>query len=374
MAAQYKIVLSTPAGVKQHEFVDFDFLTYTKRLHTPGNLRFRVGANSVAAPYLVDRAQVEVYRRNTAVGLDWYVDYVGLVRDDVLEQDENGRDMVTALRCPGILHLLEHRIVDFKSGVANKSAFTSVKGETLLKTLVTYNITSSATTANGRNSDGTMASPISITVQADGAAGNTIGSWGCSFASLLEELKAVAKVAGGDFDLIRASASSFVFNWYLGQRGSDLRTGASLVKFATKLGNMAKPKLMRERTRIRTKAIVAGAASGTAREYTTRTGNGYASDNVIETFVDARNLAAGSSLNAEGDKALADYKQQDALTFSAIQMPSCYYGKHYAVGGALGDLVNVEYRSYSAAHKITGVTVTFDEGGEKIDPETEFYA
>lgn len=374
MPAQYKIILYSPAGVKQAEFVDFDWLTYTKRINAPGSLKFRVGANHAALAYFVDKAQVEVYRRNTDpdIALDWYADFTGILRDDTLEQTAEGRDIIT-LEAKGALHMLEWRWIDWKANIANKSAFTSVKAETLLKTLAQYNITSSATVVNGRNSDGTMSSPVSISIQADAAGGNTIGSWGCAWRPLLEELQAIAKVAGGDFDLIKTGAATYQFNWYLGQRGTDRRTGANAVKFDTKLGNMARPKIVRQRSRVRTKAIVAGSGTEAAREYASRTGNGYAADNVIEVFVDARNAGAGANLAAEGDTKLAEYRLFEDLSFKVLQMPTCYYGKHYCASGAIGDLVNVAYQTYSAAHKITAVTVSWDEKGENVEVESEVY-
>lgn len=372
MPAQYKVILYSGAGVKQAEFVNFDYLSYTKRVNAPGKLRFRVGANHNALQYMVDKAQIEVYRRNLDVGLDWYADFTGLIRDDAPEQLEDGRDVVT-VDAFGALHYLEWRIIDWKADTANKSSFTSVKGETLLKTLVQYNITSSATVVNGRNSDGTMTSPISISIQTDGAGGNTIGSWGCAWRPLLEELQAIAKVAGGDFDLVKTGAATFQFNWYLGQRGTDLRTGSSAIKFDTKLGNMARPKLIRARSRVKTKAIVAGASSGSSREYASQTGNGYAADNMMEVFVDGRNLGAGANLAAQGSVKLAELRTFEDLSFKVLQMPSCYYGKHYCASGALGDLVNVAYGSYSAAHKITAATVGVDEKGESVSVESEVY-
>ncbi len=370
MPAQYKIILYSSAGVKQAEFVNFDYLTYTKRLNAPGSLKFRVEANHNAVQYMTDKAQVEVYRRNLDVGLDWYADFVGLVRDDVQEQDADGRDTVTLI-CPGVLHMLEWRGIAWKAGTANKSLFTTVKGETLLKTLVQYSITSSATTGNGRVADGTMSSPVSISIQADAAGGNVLGSWGCAWRPLLEELQAIAKVAGGDFDLIKIGATTFEFRWYSGQRGADYRTGASALKFSTKLGNMAKPKLTRARTRVRTQAVVAGAGDSGGRETATRTGNSYSSSNVVEQIFDARNLPAGANLNAEGDTRLGELKLREEMTFNILQQPSCYYGKHYAINGALGDLVNVEYRSYSASHKIIGYVIGWDDKGESVSVETQ---
>jgi len=376
MPAQYKVIVYSSAGVKQAEFIDFDWLSYTKRVNTPGKLRFRVGANHNALQYMVDKAQVEVYRRNTdsAIALDWYADFTGIIRDDYPEQTEEGRDIVT-FDAYGALHMLEWRIIDWKTNTTNRSTFSSVKAETLMKLLAQYNITSSATTANGRNADGTMSSPVSISIQADAAAGNTLGSWGCAYRPLLAELQAIAKVGGGDFDLIKTGAATFEFRWYTTTRGTDRRTGSSAIKFDTRLGNMARPKLARERSRVRTRAAVAGRGTDSVREYSSRTANGYVlSSNNVEMFVDARNLEVGANLAAEGDAKLAENKLVEDMAFKVVQMPSCYYGKHYLTNGALGDLVKVAYRDYAADHKITGAMISVDEKGEQIEVESEVYA
>jgi hypothetical protein len=120
---------------------------------------------------------------------------------------------------------------------------------------------------------------------------------------------------------------------------------------------------------------VAGRGTDTIREYTSRTANGYVlSSNNVEMFVDARNLEIGANLAAEGDAKLAETRLVEDMSFKVIQMPNCYYGKHYLVGGVTSDLVKVAYRDYAADHKITGAMISVDEKGEQIEVESEVYA
>jgi len=73
-------------------------------------------------------------------------------------------------------HALDWRAVAWYSGVPNRSGFATIPAETVCKTLVRYNTTADASVANGRLRDGNLATAMSapITIEADGAAGNTI--------------------------------------------------------------------------------------------------------------------------------------------------------------------------------------------------------
>lgn len=376
MAPEYKIRLYTPAGVLAAEFSDPAYLSYTKQLNAAGSLRFQLLAAHGAVQYLVDKAQVQVWRQNLNIGRDssgaivsmpWTPDFYGLVRDTDENQLRAGTDIVIA-ECPGVLSMLSWRYIMWAAGTVNRSTFTSVKAETLMKLLVQYNQTASATTAAGRKADGTMTAPVSISIQADGALGNTLGTWSCAWGNLLDELQAIAKVAGGDFDLVQTTPTNYEFRFYPGQRGTDRRTVSPLT-FSTAAGNIAVPRLQRLRSKVRTSAVVAGADSGAARATTNRTGNGFSSSNNIEMFVDARNLSVGSSLNAEGDSRLAENRLKEVFTFDVKQQPNCYYGKDYSVG----DLVNVQYKTYATTHRITKVAVGWDTKGEDISIESEVY-
>lgn len=380
MAPEYKIRLYTPAGVLVSEFSDPAYLSYTKQVNAAGNLRFQLNASHTAAQYLVDKAQVQVWRQNLRIGVDalgnaitmpWQVDFYGLVRDSDEKQLKDGTDVIV-VDCPGPLHMLSWRQILWAAGTTDRSTFTSTAAESIMKLLVKHNITSFATVANGRKQDGTLTGPVTISIQADGAGGNVLGTWSCAWDNLLEELQALAKVAGGDFDLVQTTASNYEFRWYTTTRGTDRRTGAGKLTFSTAAGNIANPRLQRLRSKVRTSALVAGADSGSARATTARTGNGYVlGTNNIEMFVDARNLDAGASLNAEGDNRLAENRLKEVFTFDVLQTPASYYGKHFQ----LADLVNVQYKTYTATHKITKVAVAWGaDSGESIDIETEVYA
>jgi len=308
---------------------------------------------------LEHNGQVIVYRRNPAMGLaTWTADFWGLFRAQ--KRSYSDHDLFEG-RCPGILTMLGWRVVAWMAGTANRSNFQNAKAETVMKTLVSYNAGGNATTGNGRIRNGTI---TGISVQADGAGGNTI-SIDCAYTNLLETLQKLAPIAGGDFDLVKTGAQAWEFRWYAGQRGTD-RTATLL--FALERGNMAEPVYEYDRLDEATVAIVAGQGEGADRAVVVRTGPDYAAGNDIETFVDARNNTTTDGLNASGDAKLQDARARQQFGYRVVQTPGCAYGVHYG----LGDLVKAQYGPVNVAQKIVGVTVSLDrDGAEKIDVEMQ---
>jgi len=364
----FRIDIYSPAGVLQGQLTGglgslssaalsgFQQLTYTKRVNDVGVCRFRVPADHTVVNLLSDKSIVEVYRRNIDLGIDWTLDWSGVYRDAIFER----RDVATFdAICYSNEHLLQWRIVDYAAGTNNRNDFSSAKGETVLKNIVTYNMTSSGTTGDGRKRNATNAGTVNystITVQADSASGNTI-SVGVFGMSVLEACKKVARVAGGDFGLVRTSAATYQFRWYLGQLGTDRSTGSAQVQFNPDRGNMAESRYQVTRSTEYTQANVWGAGDASLRDWVSRTGTNYAAaTNDIEGYVDARELSLGNTtgLNAKGDVALDQMRSKTLMTFRPVQTPTTAYGLHYFLGDKV---VSYDY-GVSTTHRIQAVTVT----------------
>lgn len=358
MSAEYRLDIHTAAGVKTAEVTDFLSLGYQRRINAPGLLTFSLPGDHRAISGLEHNGEIIVYRRNPAMGLSWTADFWGLYRAQ--RRWYTDHDLFEA-RCPGILTMLSWRIVAWYAGVANRSSFQNAKAETVMKTLVSYNAGSNATTGNGRIRNGTI---TGLSVQADGAGGNTI-SIDCAWDNLLDTLQKVAGIGGGDFDLVKTDTQAWEFRWYSGQRGTD-RTATLLI--ALERGNMAEPEYEYDRLEERTVAIVAGQGEGTQRAVVVRTGPDYSASNDIELFVDARNNTTSEGLNASGDTRLREARARQAFGFKILQLPSCYYGVHYN----LGDLVKAQYGPVNVTQQIVGVSISLDrDGAEKIDVEMQ---
>lgn len=347
-AAEYKLIVRSPAGVKKREIGDYDWLAYTKRVNDPGLLRFGLRGDHPALGVLAELDQVEVWRRMPAAGVDWYCDFRSIYRDEGREQAVRTSFEAS---CPGAMSMLGWRHVAWKANTANRSVFTGVKAATIMWRLVDYNAGPNATTGNGREVGGAISG---LSVGSDPNTGSTV-DWACAWAPLLAELQKLQKLAGGDFDLVKTGASTWAWQFFPGQRGTDR---SATVVFSIDRGNMTNARLRATRSTARTVAIVGGPGEEAARQVRVRTVTGYSSDYHIETFVDARgngDAATSAALDAQGDQALevARLASQPALTYDVLQTDSCRYGLHYNVG----DLVAYRAFNLSGTQQILAATV-----------------
>lgn len=353
--ADYDLVIRTPGGTKLAEVSDYLDLTYAKRVNEPGLCAFVLNGDHPAVALLQDKAQIEVRRRDRALGLARYTDFYGIYRAQQRTRTDTTR--FTA-RCPGALHLLSWRVIAYAANTANQTTFSAQKAETILKRLVQYNASPSATTANGRVRDGTTLNGFTITIEADGLRGTTL-DWTCAWKPLLAQVQDLARVAGGDIDLIKTGAATYEFRFYAGQRGVDRRT---TVLFAVNRGNLAEVTYDLDRTSEASVAIVGGQGQDSARTVITRTGATYSATNDIETFVDGRSNGTTAALQADGDAALDAARARSRIQGKILQTTGSAYGLHYAVGGALGDLVRVREWGLTWDQKIRGVTIAAKPG------------
>lgn len=363
--AEYALRIYNRTGVLQAILVGntqlrdgggFRTLAYRKEVNGVGLLTFVLDADHPLLDDLDRDWQVEVWRWDNAAGIDKACDFYGFYIDDEASADDEGNSTSTVY-CIGQMDLLARAIVAYKADTANRSLFTSAKAETIAKTLVTRNATSSGTTGDGRvrNVD-TWGSLISV--QADGATGSTI-DFACAYQNLLEALQDVARIGGGDFDLVKTGAQAWEFRWYNGQLGTD--RSASVI-FSQGRGNMRNPRRVRNRFGEYTVAVVGGQGTEASRDVVVRTGTNYdATYNSREQFVPATQYSTTDGLNGEGDRKLAEVQARDNITFQVNETPSTRYGLHYS----LGDLVTASYRDTAQTKQIVAVTVSYVDGGDK---------
>lgn len=334
------------------------FLTLSclDRVNSPGLLTVNLRGDHPLLENLADKWQFEMWRR--PLGYTWRREFTGLFRTG---QWSYGEKSSIVLYCPGILALLKMRIVNWPASISNRTVFTSVPGETIMKTLATYNITSSATTGNGRKRNGTNWPATQISIEADGGNGNSL-DWYCHGQVLLESLQKLADIAGGDFDLVKTSPTSYELRWYTGQLGDDL---SSTVRFSLGLGNMGNPEYVSSRTDEATVACVWGQGEDSDRDYATRTGANYAANNDIEVYINATDVEKGNTAGLEdrGDQKLRELEAIRSFRFRALQAPKTLYGVHYDKG----DLVGVINPSTGDAYtqKVMAITHALDQDGRQ---------
>lgn len=352
MTPSYRLDIRSSTGTLQAVVTDYTYLTYTRQVNKVGMLQFALSADHDAVQYLTDKALVEVWRRDATRGVDWHCDYYGMVRTTQYAYPGSGPETYTVW-APSMLSLLGWRIVAWSAGTANRNAFTSAKAETVLNTLVSYNACAAATTANGRLRDGAI---TGLTVEADGAGGNTV-DWNCAYANLLQTCQELCRISGGDMDVVTTAPATWQWRWYAGQLGTDR---SATVVLALNLGNMASPTYIDARADERTVAIVGGQGEGSARATAIRTGTNYnASTNNVEEFVDARMETATAGLQAKGDAALDEAEARPTFTCDLIETPSLVYHRDFD----LGDLVTARYRTAEETVKIDSVTVSVSADG-----------
>lgn len=355
MADYYLNVFDT-AGDLQYVITDFSSLHYVRRVNAPGLLQISLRGDHPLLGSLADKWQVEVWRKPD--GGTFARDFVGLARQEEFYHGQGGSKGVVT--CPGLMSLLSWRIVAYYAGTADKTKFTSDPAETVMNTLVKYNATTDATVVNGRLRAGAI---TGLTVETDGAGGNTV-DWFCAYENLLETLQKLAQIAGGDFDVVKTSATAWQWRYYDGQLGTD-RTAS--VIFALERGNMGSPQWHDIRVDEKTVCIVGGQGQDSSRTTVIRTGTNYdVDDNNIEVFLNATDVDTTAGLNARGDMALDEQQAQQQFEFDVIQTPGTLYGTHYT----LGDLVTAvnPFTGASVALKVEEVQITVDENGkETID-------
>jgi hypothetical protein len=368
MTAEYYIQWKSAAGIRRSILAPttgsggrngFLRVAYRRELNAPGWFRVDLPGALPDLPDYADKDQVEIYRRPS--GGSWAVDFHGIFRDEAITDDAYGEEQAQ-LGGPGALGRLGWYHVLWFAGVANRTVFSAVAAETILKTLVARNaVVATATAAAGRFR---TAPDYGITTEADAAGGDLLTVRTGGYKNLLATLQAVQPIAGGDFDLIKTAANTWEFRFYADQRGVDRRGS---VVFSKPLGTMANIRYERRRSAERTVAAVAGQGEESDRTIAIRaTGPNYSVTNDIETAVEATDVEQGSAdeaaqLNARGDAVLAGLEAQPVFSFDVAPTESCRYGVHFD----LGDLATAYHpRIGTIDVQIVAVEVEHDAGSE----------
>lgn len=356
MSARYRLDLYTPAGAMIYRGDDFLELAVDVEVNGPGMAVCKLASDHRAVAQLERGSQVEVWRSDPEYDIAWYRQFNGAVLADRWKWPEGG-DAHYLFWAPGDLQKLDARIVNWYAGYADRSQFLAVPGETIMKTLVNYNAGAAATVANGRKRAGVISG---LAVQADGAAGTAV-DWYCHGENLLQSLQKLAPLVGGDFDLVKLSATSWEFRWYTGQLGTDRSAG---VLFAIERGNVVDVELFTDYMQGKTAACVWGQAQGSERAYSTVLSTDFWSAAYdVEMYVDAKDIDIANSLTGRGQKDLAENAPANGMTFKVSQTPACMFGKHYF----LGDLAKLRNprTGVDDTVQVYGASLNIAEGGDE---------
>jgi hypothetical protein len=150
---------------------------------------------------------IEIYIRHIGKGMvsasgGFIRDFVGIVRD--FEWSTNDDGITTfVVEAPEQKHILTWRSIVYPSGIDNRSQFTGVDALTMMNSIVSYNMTPLATTANGRWRDGDLAAAMGFTINVVTPLGPTGNSISLSVFGLrvLDALRKIRDIGGGTFGL-----------------------------------------------------------------------------------------------------------------------------------------------------------------------------
>lgn len=322
---------------------------YTESVSGQEPLVFALDADHPQLADIEEFDLLEVKLRNVELGLaDFTPAFLGIVRHWTRQVDVNGLEVVE-FTAPHIKHLLAWRHVLWYTGVANRSIFSGVEAETIMKTVVDYNFTTLAahtpgnTATRQRDGDLDAAMGFTLTTATDQSRGNVLDV-AFSGANVLTVLAKLAEAGGGDFGLAWGGegTATFDFEFHPGQLGADKSTGADRVLFSTLNNTMLRPRLTR-RGADATVAIVAGKGTEVTRAVTEVEGPDFSATAYdIETFVDARNEDTADGRTFRGTVALEAKRVRETLDFEVLQTANQFYSPVAVTGRKTyqaGDLV-----------------------------------
>ncbi len=370
MAARYQVILRNQAGAQVALLTTWYSLEYVVRLNDIGTFTLEIdGSLDVVSAFIVD-GQVEIRRRDQDASpeIDWYTDFRGFQRTEVLKTDADGRSRFVSIGVDP-KHLLARRVILFKD--TSTEAAKTGPGETVMKSYVNENAGPGAT-APPRLFAGVFPG---LTIQASGGAGST---WEGNkpYRPLFRTVREIADATAVDFDLIFTGAVTLEFQAEAEPLGVDRTTtgidpntglnaaGNAPLVFSLDFGNMEEPALTTHRIDEVTAAIILGQGAEEEREVIQRTSAAITASafNRVESVRNANQEEETAALNAVGDAMLQDLQARETFFFSALQIPSTLYGRDYFVG----DLVTARYGSIERNLKIVAATIKVVEGAETI--------
>lgn len=372
----YKVRLKDQSGILVAEFDAWRSLSFSHIINSPGACRLEIDALDPRAALFELDGQIEVWRRNLDVGLDWYIEWEGFHRtqNDLTQQNDNESFVSYAL---GYLSLLNRRHIMYFAGTAQTDK--SGAGEAVLKEFVDENAGPSALSANGRlgGVDGTIAG---LTIEADQGNG---ASWegARAYKNLLTVASEIAVETGVDIEVVGLGVAAYEFRVHDGQRGEDRTVvgldaaglngaGNAPVIFSRVFGNMAIPLFSVNRSTEINAVYALGQGEESDRTVVLRQDLSAIADspiNRVEMIRNATQESTTAGLNSVGDEALTENQKKETLRFDALQIEGTFYGKDYT----WGDLITARYRTSEFNKKIVDVrlVVSNTQGGENITLE-----
>ena len=138
MAPLYTMTIYNASGVIQTIATDYMQLGISRQVNAIDGLTFTMASTSPNAQYLQYGYIVSVTRQDAAQSITASVEFAGMIRRISRVVSTQTIYQITAV---SMMALLADRVVAYRANVANRSVFSAVAAETILKTLFNYNCT-----------------------------------------------------------------------------------------------------------------------------------------------------------------------------------------------------------------------------------------
>lgn len=362
--ARYEIWVYAPdTGARTAILTDWRSMVLERTLNSFDTLTLSIGRDDPNIAAFVDDAIIEVRRRLSRPGSQWYVESTLLHRTPQDDFTENQLRIFTSYS-RGLNDILRRRHIEY---FAN-TAFTlkSGPGETVMKQFVDENLV----TINAvRRSVGTWEAAMSnFSIELDQGRGD---QWAGARAwqNLLDVLGEISIAAGVDFSVERGAGNEMVFKCFYPQYGTDR---SAIITFDPRFQNMTNITKIASRTEEANAVLVLGQGEEAARvvwsqaDATATDASSTSPWRIKEAIRDARSQPTVTELQSVASQALKELNGQEAtFSFDVLQTSSRQYGR-----GAeywFGDVVKARYESDLTTIKIVGATLSMTEGVEKVD-------
>lgn len=374
MTASYIVRLKSQTGNYVALFDTWIALNFNHRVDEVGTFRLEIDGNDNRRQFFALDGQVEVWRRDLDVNLDWYIEWEGFVRTRTLMYTERGEVRYIAY-ASSYLNLIGRRQIAYYADIAQTSKAGAA--ETVIKEFVEENAGPSAVSPP-RLYDGVTPG---LTVQADAAAGD-FWTGNRAWKPLLEVIREIAEDKGVDFDVIGTGPAQFQFVVYPGQRGVDRSlegyseatglngAGNRPVVFSFASGNLVQPEATLHHADEVTVVFVLGQGQNEQRTVTVRTDPAATAQspwNKIEDTTSTQETLV-AALQVIGDRMLIEHRAQESFNFDILSLANRVYGRDFTWGDLVGAIFDgVEYNK-----KIVEVSITVAENGDKLPEQISY--
>ena len=369
MVANYQLRLKDDLGNLVALIDDYRTLTFSKIVNEQGSLTLTMNGKDAKVSLFGLDGQLEVWRRDIATGVDWYIEWEGFLRTFSHTYDDDGNYEFTALAVT-YNHLLKRRIIAYAAG--SSQSFQAGAADDAMKQIVRENLGSLATVLNGRFVAGVI---TGFSVQADSTSAPAFDGQN-SYKNVFEILLEMAKATGVDFDVVGVGDGLYEFRTFYPTRGNNLTTvgldvttglnssGNYPVVFNPLLGNMGNPTYEENRSDEVTVAIIVG--EGTEADVNVYVEVSPAATdsslNQIEMHSDSKSSEGNDDLESDAASVLAEKQQKQTFDFTPLFTASSAYANQYY----WGDFVTAQFGNLAGVNKrIMQVDITVEEDGNE---------